>query len=945
MLHLNIRSVNKNFTQLQVLLNQIKIDLDLIILTECWLSKINNIPTLDGFESHMTMTNANQNDGVIIYIKSCLQFSVWEPNFTGGNCLVCQVDKKLSVVAVYRSPALNSRENFDNFTTSLINVYDSIKTSRPNTVLVGDLNIDINPNNMNERIFDYLTLNASHGLMPTHSFPTRQDNCLDHFFVNPQLASITLVLEAHITDHKPIILSIQNANLSRKIHTKTSHNYNFLIPELESTDFTEIYQISDINLAVNKFISIINTLTLKHSKQVIIPRQKRIIKPWITPGLLKCIKNRDKMHLKSKKAPDNLILRTTYLRYRNFCSDLLRKLKRSYESSELEKAKKNPKALWKTIKQITNTAKIKHSPVELLSIKNNARSSINEVGLFFSNVGKNLAREILTKRQCMTDPAPDLPSTPLLDAQNSPVNSLTILDVDEAEVEAIILQLRNDCAVGWDGISPIMLKNCRHILVPHITYLLNRCLQMGVFPNAFKKAIVHPIYKSGSRSCVNNYRPISVLPTLSKILEKILNKCLRSFLDKHQIIANNQYGFRTKLSTEDAVLELTQQVALNLDQKRKCLGIFLDLSKAFDTVSVPSLIAKLERIGIRGTPLEIFKDYLHNRKQCVKIDTCLSDEFSVSYGVPQGGILSPTLFQIYANDLCRLSLPHCKIYAYADDTAILIDGPTWETVKMNAETAMSGIMSWLNTNLLTLNLGKTTFVSFAIRRNNKPPPSFTIAAHSCANASSCITCPLLTSSDTVRYLGVLIDDGLRWDKQIDAITTRTLRLIHVFKSLRESAKPDTLKMVYFALCQSVIGYCIVVWGGATKTCLLRVERAQRAILKVMSKKPYKFPTTDLYSFCKVLTVRQLFVLQSTLKRHSSFPPANPNKRRFLPPSIQHKTTFAKHQYYTLSSHIYSKINKHIKIVNLNTFELKSKLTDWLLQKDYSYTESLLAYIA
>lgn len=942
LLHINIRSVNKNFPHLQVLLHRLNVDTDIIVLTECWLSKINNIPVLDGYESHFTNTNCNQNDGIIIYTKSSLQTTVSEPDFAGGNCLVCHLDKKISVVAIYRSPSLNSRENFDKFSTSLINVYDNIKSICPTIALVGDLNIDIKQNNMNERSLDYLTLNASHGLMPTHLFPTRDENCLDHIFLKSCLTATTLVLEAHVTDHKPLLLSLKNGNPSHKLCTTTTLNHKAIVEELETVDFAVIYKIENINEAMNKFITIIKSIVLNHSKQVKIPRKKKIIKPWITPGLLKCMKHRDRMHIKSKKSPDNIILKSTYSRYRNFCNNLLRKLKKSYETAQLEKAKNNPKVLWKTIKEITNTHKAKPSPVELLTIRDSPKSAINEVGHFFANIGKNLASKIIN--DTASSPAGSHPSPSPTGTRISPVNSLVILEVDEADVESLILQLRSDCAVGWDGISSLILKNSRHVLVPPITYLFNRCLQEGVFPEAFKKAVVHPIYKGGNRDCVNNYRPISVLPALSKVLEKILNNSLRKFLDKHQLIANNQYGFRTSLSTDDAVLDFTQQVASNLDNKSKCLGIFLDLSKAFDTVSVPKLIMKLESVGVRGIPLEIFKDYLKNRKQSIKIDNHLSDEFLVSYGVPQGGILSPTLFQIYLNDLCRLNLPNGRIYAYADDTAILVDGSSWDIVKANAEVAMTKVMIWLNSNLLTLNLQKTTYVPFAIRCNAKPSPSFTITPHSCTNSSTPCTCSPLARSESVKYLGVHIDGGLRWDKQIDAVATRTLRLIQIFKSLRASADLKTLKMVYLALCQSVIGYCIVTWGGAAKTKFLRVERAQRAVLKVMMKKPYRYPTTELFSDCQVLTVRQLYVLKSTLRKHAGLPPHIANKRSYVPPNIQHKTSFAQHQYYILSTHIYKKINKHLNIINLNSHPLKSKVTEWLLLKDYAYTESLLTYV-
>lgn len=944
LLHINIRSVNKNFDNLLTLLTLINVDFDMIILTECWLSKVTNLPVLNGYQSHSTKNITNQNDGVIIFTKTGLNIKVWEPNVNYANSLVCQIDNKLAVVAIYRSPANNSKDQFDNFLTSLNSIYEEIPKSC-NISTVGDLNIDIKVGNRNDRALEYLILNASHGLLPTHLLPTRMENCLDHILLKTNSMATTLVLESHITDHKPVVLSISNANPTRnKNFTISRVNNEALKTELENIDFSNIYEIKDANTAMTALISIISSAKDKHTKEIIVTRKHRTLKPWITPGLLKCIKHRDKLHIKSKKSPDNLILQVTYRRYRNFCNMLLRKLKRAFEKSELEKSKNNPKALWRTIKDITKTSKICSSPVELLKTSDTPATSLNNVCSFFSNIGKNMATKILSdpnKVPLNCDITHPENNTTL----NPPVNSLVIDKLDEHDVEAAILQLRNDCAVGWDGISSSLLKMCRHVLVLPMTYIFNLCIETGVFPDCLKKAIVHPIYKGGNRSCVDNYRPISVLSSLSKILEKCLNKNLRSFLDKNKIIADNQYGFRSRVSTEDAVLDLTQSIARTLDSKRKCLGMFLDLSKAFDTVSVPKLISKLEFLGVRGIALEIFKDYLRNRTQVVKIDSMCSDEEVVSFGVPQGSILGPTLFQIYVNDLCRMSIPACKIYAYADDTAILVDGHSWEDVKKKAEFALSSIMNWLDLNLLTLNLNKTYYLPFAIRRNSKPTRSFTITAHSCRNQLTSCSCPSIAGTDSVKYLGVHIDDGLRWDKQLEALTSRTLRLIHIFKSLRESAGIDILKMVYFTLCQSIIGYCITVWGGAAKTHLLKVERSQRAVLKVMLRKPYRYPTTQLYSDCKVLTVRQLFVLQSVLRIHARLPPSDPSKRTYVPPGVHHRTSFASHQFYVVSLQIYKKLQKELNIIDLNKFNLKLKISNWLIQQDYIKTEALLSYIA
>ncbi|CAB3228446.1 unnamed protein product [Arctia plantaginis] len=611
------------------------------------------------------------------------------------------------------------------------------------------------------------------------------------------------------------------------------------------------------------------------------------------------------MHAKTKKTPENLVLKTTYIRYRNYCNTLLRKLKIAYETNELLKAKKNPKELWKVIKDITHTRKTRDNPSELLNLCENPQSSVNKISSYFSHIGETLASKITAtnhSNQSLTSRSTNSP----------PANSMGFLPIDESEVESQILQLRSNCAIGWDGIPSTILKKCRETLVPPITYAFNLCLQRGVFPNALKKAIVYPIFKKGDRNCISNYRPISVLSAISKILEKILNKQLRCFLDKNRVIADNQYGFRSGVSTEDAVLDLTEFVARSLDRQTKCLGIFLDLTKAFDTVSVPKLINKLERVGVRGVTLDLFRDYLTHRTQCVKLEKYLSEEQYTLYGVPQGSVLGPTLFQIYINDLCKLTLKRCKIYAYADDTAIIVYGSNWRDIKINAESALNHVMSWLNHNLLTLNLTKTVYIPFALRHTTKPPDTFTLTAHSCADTIGPCSCTPLTKTDTVRYLGVLIDDSLKWDKQINALINRTLRLIGTLRSLRDSANWETLKMVYLALCQSVTGYCITVWGGTHKTLLLGLERAQRAILKVMSKKPLRYPTSQLYTDCKVLSVRQLFVLQSILRQHSGLPHPNPEKRRNVPLSVRHRTAFAKHHFYVLGAHIYKKNTQRIK---------------------------------
>lgn len=596
------------------------------------------------------------------------------------------------------------------------------------------------------------------------------------------------------------------------------------------------------------------------------------------------------------------------------------------------------KATWNVIKTITNSKKVKESAKNLLLCDNTA-SSLNAVNSHFVSVGKNLAARF---------PQPSYANLPKSHSK-IPVhsNTLALLPVDESEVEGIILSLKSNCAVGWDGISSEVLKQSCDNLTPPITHICNISISNGTFPNFMKKAVVHPIYKNGDKKLVNNYRPISVLTTLSKILERILNNCLTNFLNRFNIISKNQYGFRPDVSTEDAVIELTQTVTDNLDKKLKCYGIFLDLSKAFDTVSLPILISKLEHIGVRGLPLSIFKDYLKNRTQCVKIGENCSEDESIEFGVPQGSILGPTLFLIYVNELCTMQFTNCHILAYADDTVLLASGKDWPNAKKNAEAALRRVMLWLSSNLLTLNIDKTQLIRFDLSKNQQVSDnSKSLVAHLCTpeDSNNC-SCPSISAVPQTKYLGIYVDERLNWHSHIDTLCNRVRKLIHIFRTLRYSADKQTIKMVYTCLCQSILTYCIPAWGGTDKTSLLHLERAQRAVLKVMSFKPRLYPTAKLYTECDVLTVRQLYVFRSVLRKHSHLPldPSIICRRSGFPvsPVVQCRTAFARRQYSSTSSRIYNKIHKQINIYNLNKYKLKSILTTWLKKLSYDKTEELL----
>ncbi|XP_047027733.1 uncharacterized protein LOC124635821 isoform X1 [Helicoverpa zea] len=434
----NIRSIYHNFDDFIINLSTLNFELDIIILTECRLSANKPIPQITNYHSYMTTRQLNQNDGVVVYVKSSIKHKVEEIQLDQASCLRLNI-LGCEVYCIYRSP---SNSNIDRFTDSL-STHLNIQSSHINTIIAGDININIkvreteSSHDRKNRV-SYLNMLSHFGILPGHTLPTREHNCLDHFMLNinkKKFSAFVAILHSTITDHHTTFLSLtklKNIHTAKK--TTTTLNYEQALKDLQEKNLSDLLFCDDPNLLISSFIGTLTYIINNNTITKKIPNSKRIIKPWITMGILRCIKNRNHLQKQSRNDPYNEILKITYTRYRNYCNNLIKKLKRKYERDLLAKSITNNKMLWKNIKNITYSNKIMNHNLELLNIKPSPYESINYINNYFSNIGKQLADQI----------HPTLNNSHIPDI--SPPNSFALIDTDENEVNDILNNLKSNSA-------------------------------------------------------------------------------------------------------------------------------------------------------------------------------------------------------------------------------------------------------------------------------------------------------------------------------------------------------------------------------------------------------------------------------------------------------------------------------------------------------------------
>ena len=601
----------------------------------------------------------------------------------------------------------------DDFNDIISPVLHKMSAENKTIILLGDFNIDLIKCSTDNNSSEFFNLVSSYNLLPYITLPTRitdrSQTLIDNIFSNSKSTKIISGnLTTTVSDHLPQFFIYPEFNrtfIPRKhnIYRRNTNKYDqaSFYNDFQNTDWINIINVNenDTNDSFNSFFKKFNYILDKH-----IPLQKmsnknfkRRFKPWITQGILKSLKKRSDLHsryLRAKDPGNKLLIYNRFKIYRNMLVKLIRKSKQNHFAKHFSDNVKNLRQTWKGIRSIL---KLKNNTDSLPTCIFDKGSSVtdpsqiaNTFNSYFSSIGETLQSKIHSShvnfKRYLNNPN---------------IHSLFVSPTNSNEVSRLISKLKHGKASGPNSIPTVVLKHLNNEISTVLAELFNLSFSTGVFPDILKTSSVLPLFKKDSKLICGNYRPISLLSNISKLLEKLMYSRLYSFMTIFTCLAELQFGFRANHSTSHALISITEKIREALDNGHLACGIFIDLQKAFDTVDHGILLSKLEYYGARGIVKNWFSSYLHNRNQYVTINGFKSSLKPINFGVPQGSVLGPLLFLIYINDL-KFSVKNSIVHHFADDTNLLCIDKSLKVLFKKVNYDLKGITNWLNANRISL---------------------------------------------------------------------------------------------------------------------------------------------------------------------------------------------------------------------------------------------------
>jgi len=865
-----------------------------IALQEIWKILVIEDMQIKGFSLYINERKKSQGGGVAFYVLENTNSKVIksltfldEKIFESIGIELTLQGKKHVLLNFYRSP--NPPKNipmpnaYEIFFEHLHSVLSKINETNQPCYVFSDSNINLLKLNHDihaETFFNTISLN---GFMQLIFKATRVQGpsygLIDHILTNAQPEYFSSgVIISDISDHF-LTFVVSNAKIeSKKDEFRSYRNFSLrqiarFKEALQQVDWYSVTSQNDVNISYANFWTNFSNLYEQFFPLKKVKKNKNLHpqNKFITQGLLISRTTKNNLHKAAIINPNEATV-AYYRTYRNIYNSLVRKSRTLYYSESIHNNQKNPKKVWEVIKETLNKQNSDNHIPEILQNQKNLTDNMdkaNAFNTFFTNIGLEIHNTVPPSSKNFADYLPLHPNPPTLEFN----------EIGPIHVSDIIKSLPNKSSQDLNGISLKLVKSVRTEISTPLAHIFNLSLTNGVFPESLKCSRTVPVYKSGQKNSCDNYRPISLVPTFSKILEKIVAIKLSNHLDINKLLYKHQYGFQRGKQTEHNLLHLINFVGNALNENKYCIGIFLDIKKAFDCVPRNILFQKLKNFGIRDNKLNWFISYLSNRKQICDVNGSLSDTSNVDIGVLQGSTLGPILFLCFINDLPLSN--HLLSLLFADDTACLAAGPELNPLIEHVNCELKKLSSWFRANKLVVNVSKTKYVLFHTKQkryniddchvfydnNDTDLPHDPLKITELGRISNLN--PIM-SERSYKYLGILIDENLSFDHHTSYLAGKISRSLYFISKSKNILPKRTLLNLYYALIHPHFLYCATIYSSINAKNFHKLEILQKKALRLINLAKANSHTKTLFIKDKILPLEKLIQFQKASLMHSIY---------------------------------------------------------------------------